>query len=230
MLLLPRRPGQVDEAVIIQVNTGTQNIEDSLTSLIFRAFEATMSSDWINRTQPGESFLKSSSDSDSIIFVIWLREYNDCKSRARGGPAEKVTIAATFKCRVIFADTLCDLTGSWRSICTSIRRFIQNGTTQKGTCNNMLTLMPGNVPQITNDFANNMIGSRISVFAIQLQRQSRGSICSTSRVIKSRSEIIPTRQQLGTYKIKLSSQSCGPFFASHSEVSSFILSNSNLTQ
>ena len=36
-----------------------------------------------------------------------------------GGPAEKVTVAATFKHRVIFADT-CDLTGSWRSICTSI--------------------------------------------------------------------------------------------------------------
>ena len=88
------------------------------TSLIFRAFETTMSREWINRTQAGESLLQSSLDNDSIIFVIWLREYNDCKSRARG-PAEKVTVAATFKHRVIFADTR-DLRGSWRSICTSI--------------------------------------------------------------------------------------------------------------
>ena len=91
-----------------------------------------------------------------------------------------MTVVATFKRKVIFADT-CDLTGSWRSICTSIED--QNGT-QKGACNNMLTLMPGNVPKFTNSFANNMIGSHISMLATQLQRQLRGSICST-RVVKS---------------------------------------------
>ena len=82
-----------------------------------------MSRDWINRTQAGESLLESSLDNDSMIFVIWLREYNDCKSRV-GGPAEKVTVAATFKHRVIFADT-CDLTRSWRLICTSIDDLIR---------------------------------------------------------------------------------------------------------
>ena len=87
-------------------------IADLRTSLIFCAFEATMSRDWINRTQVGESLLESLFDSDSIIFVIWLREYNDssCRSRVGGGPAEKMTVAATFRHRVIFADT-CDLTG-----------------------------------------------------------------------------------------------------------------------
>ena len=94
-------------------------IADLRTSLIFPAFETTMLRDWRNRTQAGESLLESSFDTDSIIFVICLREYNDCRSRVGGGPAEKVTLAATFKHRVIFADT-CDLSGSWRSICTSI--------------------------------------------------------------------------------------------------------------
>ena len=135
-----------------------------------------------------------------------------------------MTVAATFKHKVIFADT-CDLTGSWRSICISV--FNQNDT-QRGTCNNMLTLMSGNIPKITNSLANNMIRSQISMFAIQLQRQSRGSIWSAG-VIKSISEII-TRQHLGTYKTKLSSQLYCPFFALRSEVSFFILSNSNSTQ
>ena len=78
----------------------------------------------------------------------------------------------------------------------------------------MLTLMPGNVPKIANSFANNMIGSEshFRMFAIQLQRQSRGSIYSTRESLN-RYQII-TRQQLelGTYKIKLSSHSCCPFF------------------
>ena len=83
-----------------------------------------------------------------------------------GGPAEKVTVAATFKHRVIFADTR-DLTGSWRSICTSIDDLSQNGIRQ-GTWKDILTLMPGNVPKIINSFPDNMIGSHVSMFATQL--------------------------------------------------------------
>ena len=102
----------------------------------------------------------------------------------------------------------------------------QNGT-QQGTWKDILTLMPGNVPKITNSFTDNMIGSHISMFAIQLQRQARGSICSTRALNQCQKWFV--RNQRGTYKIKLSFQSCCPFFALRSEVSSVISSNSNLT-
>ena len=140
---------------------------------------------------------------------------------------EKVTVAATFKHRVIFAD-ICDLAGSsWRSISTSIDILFR--TVLKGsTCNNMLTLMPWNVPKITNSFANNMIGSHYIMFAIQLQSQARRLIRST-RVIELISEIINSKQPLGAHKRNVSShwQSCLPVFA---EVFTFTSSNPNSTK
>ena len=94
------------------------------TSLIFCAVEATVSRDLMNRSHTGESLFDPSVDNDSTIFFIWLIEYNDCKSSVGTGPAEKVTVAATFKHRVIFPDTR-DLMGSWRSICTSIENVFR---------------------------------------------------------------------------------------------------------
>ena len=77
----------------------------------------------------------------------------------------------------------------------------------------MLTLMPGNVPNIMSSLSDDMIRSSSTMFAIQLQSQARGSICG-ARVIKWISEII-NKHELRTYKIKCSSQSYRPLSTLH---------------
>ena len=82
----------------------------------------------------------------------------------------------------------------------------------------MLTLVPRNVPNIITSLANDMIRPCSTMFAIQLQTQARGSICST-------------RRQVRTHKTKRSSQSCSPLSTLRlPEVCYLSLSNSNSTK